>query len=85
MFLIDNQDIPVNRWKDITYGRVVVEYRPDNSNPYCTQLTVGGDRVKYPGDCGTRTVSLTTVQLLLNSIVSKINAHLMTSDINNFT
>ena len=50
MFFIDKQDIPVDRWKDVTYGIVVVDYRPDKSNPYYTRLTVGGDRVNYPGD-----------------------------------
>ena len=44
-FLIDKQDIPVNRWKYVTYGRVVVDYNPDKSNPYRKGLTVGGDRV----------------------------------------
>ena len=32
MFLIDKQDIPVDRWKDISYGRVVVDYCPDKSD-----------------------------------------------------
>ena len=36
MFFIENQDIPVDRWKDVTYGRVVVEYRPEKSDPYRT-------------------------------------------------
>ena len=30
--------------------------------------------MNYPGDCGTPTVNLLTVKLLLNSIVSTINA-----------
>ena len=50
MFFIDKQDIPVERWKDITYGIVVVDYQPDKSNPYYTRLTVGDDRVTYPGE-----------------------------------
>ena len=78
IYLIDKQDIPVNTYKDVTYGRVVVDYCPDKSYSYCTRLTVRGDRVNYPGDCGTPTVSLTIVKLLLNSIVSTINAHSMT-------
>ena len=45
IFFIDKQAIPVERWKDVTYGRVVVGYCPDNSEPYRTRLTVGGDRV----------------------------------------
>ena len=84
MFLIDKQDIPVDRCKDVTYGRVVVDYLPDNIDPYLTRLNVGGDGVNYPGDCGTPTVSLTTVNLLLNSIISKINAHFITIDIKDF-
>ena len=50
MFFIDKQYIPVDRWKDVTYGIVVVDYLPDKSNPYYTRLAVGGDRVNYPGD-----------------------------------
>ena len=84
MFLIEKQYIPVNRWKDVTYGRVVVDYCPDKSDPYRTRLTVGGDRVNYPGYCGTSTVSLTTVKLLLNRIFSTINARFMTIDIKDF-
>ena len=61
-----------------------MDYRPDKSDPYCTRLAVGGDRVNYPGDCGTPTVSLTTVKLLLNSIVLKINTYFMKIDIKDF-
>ena len=84
MFLIDKQAIPVDRWKDVIYGRVVVYYRLDKSDPYCTRLTVGGDRLNYPGDCITPEVSLTTVNLLLNSIVLTLNANFMTINIKDF-
>ena len=84
MFLIDKKDIPVNRCMDVTYGRLGVEYCPEKSDPYRTQLTVGSDRVNYPGDCGTPTVSLTTVELLPNSIVSTLSTHFMTIDIKGF-
>ena len=43
-----------------------------------------GDRVNYPGDCGTPKVSSNTVNLLLNSIVYTLNAHLMTIYIKDF-
>ena len=61
-----------------------MDYLLDNSDQYCTRLTVGGDRVKYSGYCGTPTVRLTTVKLLLNSIVSTINAHFMTIEIKDY-
>ena len=36
VYFIDKTDIPVERWKDVTYGRVVVAYRPEKSDPYQT-------------------------------------------------
>ena len=50
MLFIDKTDVPVERWRDVTYGQIVVDYRPDKTDFYCTRLTVGGDRVNYPGD-----------------------------------
>ena len=50
IYFIDKADIPVERWKDVTYGRVVVAYRPEKSDPYQTRLTVGGNLIAYPGD-----------------------------------
>ena len=70
---VQNTDVPIDRWRGVTYGKVVVDYRPEKSNPYQTRLTVGGYRAKYPGDCGTPTVDLTTAKIILNSIVSTLN------------
>ena len=44
IFFIDKQDIPNVRWQDVTYGRVVVNYRPKNQDPKITRLTVGSRR-----------------------------------------
>ena len=84
MFFINKSEVPADRWRDITYGRVVVNYRPEKDDPYRTRLTVGGDKVNYPGNCGTPTVDLLTVKLLLNSVVSTLNAKFMTIDIKDF-
>ena len=43
-----------------------------------------GVRVNYLGDCDTPTVDLNTVKILLNSIVSTLNAKFMTIDIKDF-
>ena len=45
IFLIDKADIPVYLWKDVTYGRIVVSYRPEKYDPNRTRLAVGGNRV----------------------------------------
>ena len=84
IFFINKAKVPADCWRDITYGRVVVNYRPEKDYPYRTRLTVGGDRVNYPVDCGTPTVDILTVKLLLNSIVSTLNATFMTIDIKDF-
>jgi hypothetical protein len=45
---------------------------------------MGGNLIKYPGDCGTLTTDLVTVKLLLNSIISTQNAKFMSIDIKDF-
>ena len=69
MLFIKKTAVSTDRWRDVTYGQIVVDYRPDRTDPYRTRLTVGGDIVSYPRDCGTPKVDFTTVKLLLNSIV----------------
>jgi hypothetical protein len=45
---------------------------------------MGGNLVKYPGDCGIPTANLLMVKLLLNSIISMPNAKFMTLDLKDF-
>ena len=84
IYFIDKADIPAERWKDVTYGRVVVAYLPEKSDSYQTRITVGGNLIAYPGDCGTPTVDLLTVKLLINSIISTQGAKFMTIEIKDF-
>eukprot|EP00804_Cyclotella_cryptica_P028768 CCRYP_018720-RA/>CCRYP_018720-RA protein AED:0.37 eAED:0.37 QI:0/0/0/1/0/0.25/4/0/1148 len=78
------RDIPNQRKGDVTYTRVVCEIRPQQADPYLTRITLGGDRIRYPGDCGTKTGSLETVKLLLNSVLSTPTARFASFDISNF-
>eukprot|EP00804_Cyclotella_cryptica_P006250 CCRYP_010108-RA/>CCRYP_010108-RA protein AED:0.40 eAED:0.40 QI:0/-1/0/1/-1/1/1/0/258 len=75
---------PQDRWKDVTYGRIVANFRPEKEDPYRIRLTVGGNRINYPGDCGTPTADMITVKILLNSVISTLNAKFMTIDIKDF-
>ena len=84
IYFIDKADIPMERWKDVTYGRVVVAYPPDKSDPYQTRPIVGGNLIAYPGECGTTTIDLLTVKILLNSIISTLGARFMTIDKKDF-
>ena len=85
IFFIDKTDIPVDLWNDVTHRRIVVSYRLEKSNANCTRLTVSGDRVNYPGYCGTPTTDLLTVKLLINITISTPGACFMTININYFT
>ena len=59
--------------KDITYERMVCDYCDyfnGNGEPNQTRLTVGGDRIQYPGDCSTPTADQLTVEIMHSSIIS---------------
>jgi len=53
-------------------------YRDGKKDKYRTRITMGGNLINYPGDCGTPTADLLTVKLLLNSVVSTPIARFMT-------
>ena len=77
-------EIPKDRLKDQTYARIVADERPEKPEPDRIRVTMGGDRINYPGDCGTPTADLLTVKLLLNSVISTEHAKFMTIDIKDF-
>jgi hypothetical protein len=81
---IHKHDVPTERFKDVTYGRLVTSFRPEKEDPYRVRLTVGGNRIHFPGDCGTPTVDMLTVKILLNSVISTKGAKFMTIDIKDF-
>lgn len=77
-------DIPMDRRNDITYTRVGCEICPHKADPNCTCITIGGNRICYPGDTGTKTGSIKMVKLLLNSTISTPDARFACFDISNF-
>ena len=77
-------DIPQERIKNITYGRIVVAYKPHKSDPNRTRLTVGGDRITCLYDVSTPTSDLPTIKILWNSVLSTPGAKYFTLGISNF-
>ena len=67
---VAKHQIPQGRRKEITYGRICCDYQSEKTNLNQMRITVGGDCITYPGDCGTPTADILMVKLLLNSIVS---------------
>ena len=68
---ISRNDIP--KQHQITYGRIVVDIKPNKNEKYRTRLTVGGNLLKYDEDTYTPTTDLTMIKLLMNSVISTQN------------
>jgi hypothetical protein len=81
---IQRDEVPIGQIKDVTYGRVCVNYCPEKDDPNQTCLTIGGDRVNYPGDCGTPTVDMVMVKLHLNSVISTKGVRYCPVDLKDF-
>jgi hypothetical protein len=84
IFFVKKDRIPDDREGNETYARIVCVYCDVNKNKYRTHITMGGNLVNYPGDCGTPTANLLTVKLLLNSIISTPNTKFMTLNLKDF-
>jgi hypothetical protein len=84
LFLIKYHDIPIHKRKKIYHTMVVCEVRPEKDNPYCTRITIDGNRICFLGDVGTNTPSLELVNLLLNSMLSCPGARFSSIDLKNF-
>ena len=72
------------RFKDIMYRKFVCDIRPTKVEPNRTRLTVRGDRINHPGDCGTPTSNMLLVKMLVNIVISTMGDKFMTGYINNF-
>jgi hypothetical protein len=84
IFSIKKDAILEDQHCNITYGQICCNSHSKKKDPYRTRITMGGNLVNYPGNCGTPTADILTVKTLFNSIVSTPNAKFMTIDIKDF-
>ncbi len=84
IFFIKKEEVPKERIKDVTYGSFTWDLKTNKAETHHTRLTVGGDKVHYPGDAGTPTANMTLFKILLNSIISTKGAWCVTIDIKDF-
>jgi hypothetical protein len=82
IFFLPRASVPAGRV--VTYGRLVSTIRPTKEEKNRVRVTVGGDKLPFPGITTTQCASLTTTKCLLNSTLSTPNAKFMTLDIKNF-
>jgi hypothetical protein len=79
---IKRQAVPTGR--QVTYGRLVSSIRPTKAETHRVRVTVGCDKLDFPGLTATQCASLTTTKCLLNSTVSTPNAKFMVINVKNF-
>ena len=83
MHPIHFHDIPHYCISDVTNICMVCKVQPTKAaNQTC--ITIGGNTINFTGDCGTKTASLETVKLLINSTLSSPWAKYMTMNLSNF-
>jgi hypothetical protein len=82
MFLHRIKNIPNDR--NITYGKIVCDYKPHKQEQERVQLTVGGHKLDYSGDVATSTAEITTFKIIINSTLSTEDVSMMMMDIKHY-
>ena len=82
IFFNPRSNVPTH--KEVTYPRIVCDYRPTKSEPNRTRITVCGNLITYNDEVYTATADLLTAKLLINSILSTQNAKCAIFDIKDF-
>jgi hypothetical protein len=82
MRFIKHTDVPSDR--KATYARFVCDERPLKTETKRVRITVGGDKIDYPGKVSTPTAELVTVKCLFNSVISTPGAKCLSADAKNF-
>jgi hypothetical protein len=81
IIFIQRSNIP--KGSKVTHGSSVVDIKDHKEEKELTRLTVVGDQVEYPGDKSTRTASLATSKIIINSVISTLGAKFLGIDIKN--
>ncbi len=83
-FCIGYHDIPLHKRKEICPTMVACEVCLEKDDPKRTQITIGGNRICYPGNVCTNTASLELLKLLFNSVLSQKGARFSSIDLKYF-
>ena len=82
IFFKSYDELPKDR--KATYLNMVVDYRPQKTDPERVRWTVGGNLVFYPGIVSTPTADSTIAKMIFNSTISTPGARFYCFDISNF-
>ena len=82
VFFVPRTAIPYSR--TVTYSQLVASIRSHKTETHSVRVTIGGNRLEFPGNTTTKCASLTTTKCLLNSIISTPRARFLTLDFKTF-
>jgi hypothetical protein len=84
VFFIKKSQVPNKR--KVTYANFICNIRPQKSETHRVRMTAGGDRLDYPGDASSPTVSMLDAKIHINSTISdaKHGARHLGIDIKNY-
>ena len=75
----------IHQGQKVTYAQMVASIIPTKAKVNRVRVTVGGDRLDFPGATTTHCAGLKTTKCLLNITISTTGARFMTLDIKDFT
>jgi hypothetical protein len=81
-FFISKSLVPAHKCP--TYGCICCNYQPQKEEKHHVRLTVGGNRINYPGNKSTLTANLTMAKLLIDSTISTPGAKFLGINLANF-
>ena len=81
---IGYEDIPRYFCMEVCHTKVVCEVCPPKEDPDRKSIMIGGNRIIYPWEFGTSTMSLELVKLILNSVISRPVGGFACFDVKNF-
>ena len=84
IFFIQQDQVPINRRKDVTYGSFKCDIKPNKTETHHTRLTAGSNLINYSEDVGTPTADMTLVKIFFNSVISTKGAKCVMFDVKDF-
>jgi hypothetical protein len=77
------QNIPKDR--TVTYGRILINYKPQKYDPNHVCIMVGGNLIKHPFELTTRNDDIISSKIIWNSVLSTPQAKYICIDIKTYT
>jgi hypothetical protein len=76
-----HSQVPAGR--TVLYAQFCASIRPQKEETRRCGITVGSNRIDYPGEVSTKTAGLIIIKLFLKSVVSKLIGRFMTAAVKN--